>query len=75
MSYRSIFNSSIRFALTEERLQGFTELEGVSPQVVNYLRQIDLALWATPRLPGKRCVCNCNGVLLTAVGHGTPLLK
>ena len=30
MSSRSIFNSSIRFALTEERLQaGFTELEGV----------------------------------------------
>ena len=39
MPSRSIFNSSMRFALTEERLQaGFTELEGVSPQAVNYLR-------------------------------------
>ena len=30
------------------------ELEGVSPQAVGYLRQIDLALWATPRFPGQR---------------------
>ena len=70
MSSRSIFNPSIRFALTEERLQaGSTELEGISPQAVHYLWRVDLALW------GRQCVCNCKEVLLTAIGHGTLLLK
>ena len=42
---RNIFNLAIRFALTEEKLQaGKDKLQEVSPQAVNYLRGIDLAL-------------------------------
>ena len=64
MPSHSIFNTLIRFSLTEERLQaGFTELEGVSPQAVNYLRQIDFALWATPRFPGKQYGHNTSNIV------------
>ena len=50
--------------MTKERLQaGFTELEGVSPQAVNYPRQINLALWATPRPPVKRYGHNTSNIV------------
>ena len=42
---RNTPDSAIRFALTEEK--------ELSPQAVDYLRGIDLALWATPLFPGK----------------------
>ena len=61
---RNIFNSAIRFALTEEKLQaGKDKLQEVSPQAVNYLRGIDLALWATPHFPSKRYGHNTSNVV------------
>ena len=43
LAARNIFNSAICFAPTEEKLQtGMYELQGVSPQEVDYLRGTDL---------------------------------
>ena len=61
---RNIFNSAIHFALTEEKLQaGMDKLQEVSPQAVDYLRGIDLALWATPHFPGKWYGHNTSNVV------------
>ena len=66
LAARNIFNSAIRFALTEEKLQaGMDELQEASPQAVDYLRGIDLALWATPHFPGKWYGYNTSNVVET----------
>ena len=55
---------SICFALTQTQLQaGFVELEEISPQEVNYLRNSGLELWATPRFPGKRYGHNMSNIV------------
>ena len=55
---------SICFALAQTQLQaGFVELEEISPQEVNYLRNSGLELWATPRFPGKRYGHNTSNIV------------
>ena len=39
------------------------ELQEAFPQAVEYLRGIDLTLWATPHLPGKRYGHNTSNVV------------
>jgi len=52
---RTTFNAEIRFALTETKLRaGFDKLATVSPQALDYLRNINMSMWATPHLAGKR---------------------
>ena len=55
---------SICFALVKSQLQaGCVELEEVSPQAVNYLRNSGLELWATDRFPGKRYEHNTSNIV------------
>ena len=61
---RNTFNSTIHFALTEEKLQaGMDKLQKLSPQAVDYLRGIDLTLWATLHFLGKRYGHNTSNVV------------
>jgi hypothetical protein len=61
---KTIFDARIRYALTEERLEaGFNELGEHNQRVVNYLRGIDLALWATPRFLGQRYGHNTSNLV------------
>ena len=39
------------------------ELEEISPQAVNYLRNSGLELWATSRFPGKRYGHNTSNIV------------
>ena len=45
------------------RQAGMDELQEEFPQAVDYLRGIDLTLWATPHLPGKRYGHNTSNVV------------
>jgi hypothetical protein len=61
---KTIFDARIRYALTDQGLEaGFNELGEHSQRAVNYLRGIDLALWATPRFPGKRYGHNTSNLV------------
>ena len=55
---------SFYFTFTETCIQaGFVELEEISPQAVNYLRNSGVELWASPRSPGKRYGHNTSNIV------------
>ena len=61
---RTTFNAEICFALTEMKLRaGFDKLATVSPQALDYLRNINMSMWATPHLAGKRYGHNTSNLV------------
>jgi len=61
---RTTFNAEIRFALTETKLRaGFDKLATVSSQALDYLRNINMSMWVTPHLVGKRYGHNTSNLV------------